>query len=85
MIHKVLVDCEITVFENEDDAGEWRNGKTEVFKAGETVDFDIIGHPLMLDFDESGRWVEDKNEINVQFGDGSVATCLDKDWFELVE
>lgn len=48
MIYKVLVDCEITVFENEDDAGEWRNGKTEVFKAGETVDFDIIGHPLML-------------------------------------
>ncbi len=81
MIHKVLVDCEIEVFENENDI----EGKTEVFKAGETAEFDIIGHPMRLDFDGSGKWVEDKSLINVQFGDGSVATCLEKDWFELTE
>jgi hypothetical protein len=78
IIVRFLVDCEITICENTED----EEGSQTTFKIGETADFDVIDHPL--------RWngqgfVEDLDMVNVQFGDGSVAFGISKEWYEITE
>jgi len=78
---QLLKDIEIEVIESFDAALDDAESVTEVFKTGETIEFDVTDHPLrMID----GELKEDPDTINVQFGDGSVAFGLSLEWFKVI-
>lgn len=82
---KFLVLCEIEVYETVEEAAEGdmlEEGQTEVFLPGQEADFDIVDHPLRFNGTDL---VEDPNILNVQFGDGSVAFGISREWFEEVD
>lgn len=74
-----VVDCEIEVFESADEALEDAETTTETFNVGDTAEFDIFGVPQRFD---GSNFVDDTENVNVQFGDGSVAFGLGRCWFK---
>lgn len=77
MIVQLLKDCEIDcldyVGQDIDDS------VTELFTKGTILEFDVISHPVRVD----GQ--EDKNLLNVKFGDGSVCLSVSTEWFKVIE
>ena len=71
--------CEIEVFTSFDEALDDGETETEIFFVGDTAEFDIIDHPEKL---VDGKFQPDTQLLNVQFGDGSVAFGLSKEWFK---
>ena len=73
-----LTDVEIEVIESFDDA----ESTTQVFRVGDTTEFDVMDHPQrMID----GELKDDPDTVNVQFGDGSVSFGLSLDWFKVLD
>lgn len=69
---QIAEDCELVIYKNEDD------GTEKLFKKGTPVEFLVVDHPFKfngIDF------VEDRELINVQFNDGSIAFGCSVDWF----
>ena len=64
-------ECEILIFETEDDC----EGIVEERKAGEVEDVDIFGYASSY----SG-----KKFPQIQFGDGSITGAIDEDWFRVL-
>ena len=79
---KFTSDCEIEVHESAEQVLADEDGKTELFHVGDTIEFEVISHPgRMID----GEFKEDKDILDVQFGDGSVAFGLSVDWFDRID
>lgn len=53
----------------------------EIFQSGEIIEVDLIDHPLRM---KDGELVPDENLWNVQFGDGSMAFGVDREWFDII-
>lgn len=54
---------------------------SEIFDAGEEVEVDLIGYPERFD---GTKLVEDTSEWNIQFGDGTVALGVSREWFDII-
>ena len=78
---KLLKDTELTITTHFNEDGEPVE-EIEVFKAGAVLEFDLIDYPLRF---IGGVLVPDTNIWNVQFGDGSMAFGVSREWFEIVE
>ena len=76
---KFAMDCEVTIYESTDEEAE---PLVKLFKKGDEIEFFIVDHPEKFNGDRS---VEDKNLINIQFPNGSIATCVSIDWLTEVE
>ena len=74
-----LCDVELEVIESFDEALDNADSSTEIFRAGEQTEFDVFGY---LERVIDGKLEEDKNFLNIQFGDGSVSFGVSKEWFE---
>ena len=78
---KFLVDCEIEIIEGFNELADEAEPTTEVFRVGDEVEFDVFDSPQRF----NGQDLEDHPDmVNVQFGDGSVAYCLSKEWYEVM-
>ena len=78
---KFTSDVELEIIESFEEALDDAESTTEVFKQDTVVDFDVFGYgERMID----GELVEDRNLLNVQFADGSVAFGVSTEWFEQV-
>ena len=53
----------------------------EVFRAGDTIDVDLIDHPFRM---VGERLLPDPTIWNVQFGDGSMAFGVSREWFDIL-
>lgn len=73
---------EIEVIESFDAALDDAESTFEVFSPGDTIEFEVIGHPERL---MNGELREDSSLLNVQFGNGSVAFGLSTSWFNILE
>jgi len=74
--------CEIECVDSFDEALDDAETSTEVFDVGDEVEFDVLDHPQKF---QHGDFVDDTNFLNVQFGNGSVAFGLSKEWFDIIE
>ena len=72
-------DVELEIYDSHDEFQDEIESHLEVFKAGETVEFDVFGHPLRFDGHDL---VEAENLVHVQFGIGSVAYSVSTEWFQ---
>lgn len=79
---RFVTDCEIEVFETFDEALDDGETSTEVFRVGDEAEFDLLDAPLKFDGNE---FVPAEDTVNVQFGDGSVAFGLSREWFEEIK
>ena len=77
---KFVKDCEIEVVQSFDEDTEKTKSYFEILKVDEELEFDIVDFAKMPD----GK-TDDRNALNVQFPDGSVAFGLMTDWFEIIE
>lgn len=77
-----VCDCEIEVISNFDEALDDGDSETEVFRAGEFAEFDVVDHPQRM---VDGELRDDLTMVNVQFGDGSVAFGLSCEWFKEIQ
>jgi len=69
MIHKFIEDCELEVVVSYDEISDSTESEIECFCVGDTADFDIV--------DDNG------DNVDVQFGDGSVSYGVPKRYFKL--
>lgn len=76
---RFITKCEIEVLESFDEALDDGETTTEVFNVGDTAEFDLLDPPERM---VGNKMVSDTENVNVQFGDGSVAFGLSKSWFE---
>ena len=69
-------DVELTIVTNlnQDDEPE---EEQEFFKKGTPITFDLIDYAERV---VDGNLVPDKDLWNIQFGDGSMAFCVSKEW-----
>lgn len=72
-------DVELSIVESFDGKTEKTNEKIEVFKVGERIEFTLIDFAQKFD---GGNLMPDKNLLNIQFGDGSMAFGVDKSWLK---
>lgn len=68
---KFVKDCELEVVENYDETDDVTDSALEIFKAGEVIDVDSEN--------------ESEQYWDIQFGDGSVAFCVQKALTEVLE
>lgn len=71
----------IEVFDSYDEALDDGETHHENFNSGDTVEFDVIDHPLRF---REGEFEPDPTMVNVQFNDGSVALGLSTDWYKII-
>lgn len=73
MLIRWLVNCEIEI------AQSARSETTrEQRHAGDEDDVEIIGYGITLGVGEDMRWPQ------LQFGDGTVTLCVQRNWFEII-
>lgn len=69
---KFKTDCVLNIVENFDEESDVITEESqETFKIGEEIDVDIIS--------------DNGNNIDIQFGDGSVAFGIDKSFVEIID
>jgi len=78
---KFTNETELEIIESYDEALDDAESTITAFKKDSVVEFDVFGYgERMID----GELVEDRNLLNVQFADGSVAFGVSTEWFEQV-
>jgi hypothetical protein len=77
---KFIVDCELNIVTQLNEEQEPIE-TVEVFRIGEIIECDLIDHPERM---VEGEFIPDTNLWNVQFGDGSMAFGVSREWFEII-
>lgn len=77
---KFTKQCEIEIVDHYDEDIDDVISSIEMFNEGEEIEFDVFGHPERV---IDGNIVEDTSLLNIQFGDGSVAFGVSKEWMEI--
>lgn len=75
----VKEDCEIEIVTSYDEGADFPETETQVFKKGETIEFDIVEYALDSEFKEN------KKIAQIQFGNGSISLAVTLDWFQEVK
>jgi hypothetical protein len=76
---RFVTKCEIEIFDSFDEALDDGETSDEIFDVGDITYFNLLDPPLR--FDGKG-FIPDKDNVNVQFDDGSVAFGISRTWFE---
>ena len=84
MLVRFLTNWDLEIVENYDEDNDCPDITWESFKIGDETEFDIFGHPLYINkINPDDKSLEENlEEVNVQFGDGSIAFGIRMEWFE---